>query len=100
MPLDKLRPLADGRVFTGRKAISIGFADHDGGEIEAIDIAADMAKIPGEPRVLRRGAFRRFLGINLDQVFRGKTESSIDTVAGLAGLTHARTPALLYLYIP
>lgn len=41
MPLDKVRTLADGRVFTGRMALKEGLIDAIGGEREAIQWLAD-----------------------------------------------------------
>jgi len=41
MPLDKVRSLADGRVFTGRMALKEGLIDAIGGEREAIQWLAE-----------------------------------------------------------
>lgn len=53
--LDKkvLEEHADGRVFTGRKAVELGFADEVGGYDEAIKAAADMAKLGENPDVFK-----------------------------------------------
>lgn len=49
---EKIRPLADGRVFTGRQAKEIGLVDEVGDLREAIKIAAELSGIKGEPRVI------------------------------------------------
>jgi protease IV len=51
MPLEKLKPLADGRIFTGVQAQKVGLADSLGNYADALDKAAELAKIKGEPRV-------------------------------------------------
>ena len=45
--------LADGRVFTGQEARENGLIDDLGTYQDAIDAAAKMAGISGEPRILR-----------------------------------------------
>ncbi|MGB7417443.1 MAG: signal peptide peptidase SppA [Thermosynechococcaceae cyanobacterium] len=51
MPLEKLKPLADGRIFTGIQAQKVGLADSLGNYADALDKVAELAKIKGEPRV-------------------------------------------------
>lgn len=47
-----VRPLADGRIFTGRQAKDIKLVDELGNLDDAIRLAADMAGIEGEPKVV------------------------------------------------
>lgn len=51
MPLEKVRPLADGRVFTGRQALAVGLVDSLGNYEDAIAKAGTLAGIKGEPTV-------------------------------------------------
>lgn len=51
MPLTKLKPLADGRIFTGRQALRVGLVDSLGNYQAALAKAAALAKIKGEPSV-------------------------------------------------
>ncbi|MNR92135.1 putative signal peptide peptidase SppA [compost metagenome] len=51
MPIDKLRPLADGRIFTGSQAKQVGLVDSLGNWRVALGTTADMAGIKGEPTV-------------------------------------------------
>lgn len=51
MTVDEVINLSDGRVYTGARAKELGLVDEIGNLYDAIDIAADMAGIEGEPRV-------------------------------------------------
>lgn len=51
MPMEKLRPLADGRIFTGSQAQKVGLVDSLGNWRVALDKTADLAGIKGEPKV-------------------------------------------------
>lgn len=53
LSLEKLEPLADGRVYTGRKALDLGLVDELGGFDRAVRLAAKLGGIRGEPRVVR-----------------------------------------------
>jgi len=48
-----IRALADGRVFSGRRAKELGLVDGLGGLEEAVQKAAELARIPGKPRLVR-----------------------------------------------
>lgn len=50
---EDIYPLADGSIFTGLQAYNLGLVDSLGGLHEAINIAADLAGIEGEPQVVR-----------------------------------------------
>ncbi|MBO8127915.1 MAG: signal peptide peptidase SppA [Peptococcaceae bacterium] len=52
MDEDRVRELADGRVYSGRQARDLGLVDELGGLREAVRLAADMADIKGEPRII------------------------------------------------
>ncbi|HEY9855021.1 MAG TPA: signal peptide peptidase SppA [Stenomitos sp.] len=51
MPLDKLKPLADGRVFTGDLAQKVGLVDSLGNYEDAIVKTGALAGIKGTPKV-------------------------------------------------
>lgn len=53
LPLEKVRELADGRVYTGRQAAALKLVDSLGYSEDAIDEAARRGGIEGEPRVVR-----------------------------------------------
>ena len=52
MTPESVRKLADGRVFTGEEARQLGLVDDLGTLQDAIQSAAKMAGIPGEPNIL------------------------------------------------
>ncbi len=52
LPIDKVRALATGRVFSGRQAKEVGLVDELGGLEHAIEIAAKLGKIEGKPEVI------------------------------------------------
>ncbi len=53
MSPEKVRELADGRVFTGEQAVELGLVDTLGTYEDAIRIAAGVAGISGEPSIVR-----------------------------------------------
>jgi len=52
LPPEKVRELADGRIFTGRQARDLGLVDELGGLQLAIRKAANLGGIEGEPQVV------------------------------------------------
>ncbi|HBL17299.1 MAG: hypothetical protein A2X36_05940 [Elusimicrobia bacterium GWA2_69_24] len=53
MPKEKLRALADGRIFTGEQGLQAGLVDELGGLWDAVQLAGKLANIKGEPKVYR-----------------------------------------------
>jgi protease-4 len=49
---EKVREIADGRVYTGKQAMELGLVDDLGNLPEAIDRAAELGGIEGEPRLV------------------------------------------------
>ncbi|SNX55110.1 signal peptide peptidase SppA [Thermoanaerobacterium sp. RBIITD] len=52
MPYDKVKSLADGRVFSGRQALKLGLVDKLGDFYDAVDIAAKSVGIKGNPQLI------------------------------------------------
>lgn len=52
MAPEKVLPLADGRIFTGRQALEVGLVDTLGNLPDAIEVAAELGGIDGEPQVV------------------------------------------------
>lgn len=65
IPEEKLRQLADGRIFTGEQAKEVGLVDEIGTFEEGIRLAARLAGIKGEPHVYEEGffPFERIFGL-------------------------------------
>jgi protease-4 len=53
LPKESVRKLADGRVYTGRKAYALGLIDTLGTYQDAILIAADLAGIGRSPKIIK-----------------------------------------------
>ena len=53
MPEETLRPLADGRIFTGEQALALGLVDQLGDFEDAVTLAGRLGGIRGRPRVVR-----------------------------------------------
>lgn len=51
IPLEQLKPLADGRIFTGRQAQQAKLVDSLGNTYDALQKLADLAGIQGDPTV-------------------------------------------------
>lgn len=89
--LDRARvlELADGRVYSGRRARELGLVDSLGGLEDAIRKAAELAGIPGRPKVVRpRRGFR--LRDLLEWV-----QGGVDVPAWLRGGRGASGPPIL-----
>jgi protease-4 len=52
LPVEEVRTIADGRVYTGRQALELGMVDDVGRLDDAISKAAELGGIEGEPRVI------------------------------------------------
>jgi len=78
IPVDEVRKLADGRVFTGREAKENRLIDEIGTFQDAVEAAAKMGGIVGEPKLLAP-AKKRFSALDL---LLGNAESLIPLVSG------------------
>jgi protease-4 len=52
LDVEDVRPIADGRILTGRQALEVQLVDDLGNLDDAVRIAADMVGIKGEPRLV------------------------------------------------
>ncbi len=75
MPYERVRELADGRVFTGRQAKEVGLVDELGNIQDAIMEAARLGGIEGEPEVVTReeklGVLDLLLNSRIPEELRG-----------------------------
>ncbi|HEU4683363.1 MAG TPA: signal peptide peptidase SppA [Nitrospira sp.] len=72
MEVSAVQALADGRIFTGRQAKDAKLVDELGNLEDAIQLAADLAGIEGEPKVVeprRRFSVRELLESRLPPLF-------------------------------
>jgi protease-4 len=63
MPYDDVKKIADGRIYTGEQALKVGLVDELGNLEDAIQAAAKLSGIKGEPVVITKK--ERFSFINL-----------------------------------
>ncbi|MGD8371500.1 MAG: signal peptide peptidase SppA [Syntrophobacterales bacterium] len=83
MEEEKVREVADGRIFTGEQAKELGLVDELGDLKDAINAAAKMAGIEGEPKVIYPEKKKRsLLSYLLDQA----TENLVDQLQKYMGL--------------
>lgn len=61
LPVEKVRTLADGRVFTGEQALSLHLVDRLGTLQDAVTEAGRLAGIKGEPRLIMPPKKRKLL---------------------------------------
>ena len=96
MSLATVRELADGRIYTGRQALAVGLVDELGNLQSAIDKAAELGGISGEPRIVEYEhlpdfqTFLRGFSIRLNK-------SEADHIADI--VTRFTTPSLEYRYV-
>jgi protease-4 len=72
IPVEEVRRLADGRIFTGRQALKEGLVDELGNLEDAIMISAELAGIEGEPEVVT--AKKKF---SIIEMLRGEISSQV-----------------------
>lgn len=80
LPMDRVRALADGRVYTGAQAKRLGLVDALGGESDAIRLATKLAGIKGEPEVLeyrRAGILDLLKEMGISGSFSGWSDESL-----------------------
>ena len=96
MPEEKVRPFADGRIFTGTQALEAGLVDSVGTSIDAIALAKKLGRIIGEPKILHRQ------DDVLDRLSNFLEEATMPAEARVRGflLTLAPGPGLEYRWSP
>ena len=79
LSFDKVKSLADGRIFSGRQAKALGLVDRLGDFQDAIKVAAKLGKIQGKPHVAyppkeKVDFFKYFLNESISQLRKGVQE--------------------------
>lgn len=87
--LEEVKKFADGRIFTGMQAIEYGLVDEIGSQSDAVDLAATLSEIKGEPDLIeiepKKSFFQKISGANMLQILE---KTGINTV-------HSRIPLWL-----
>lgn len=93
MTREEVLNLSDGRIYTGATAMDLGLVDETGNMYDAIDIAAELGNITGDPTITYMNK------PSLSQLLFGSEESMEDinpcTVPGFPGSVRSARP---YLY--
>lgn len=90
LDVEKVRALADGRIFSGRQAQRLGLVDELGGLQEAIQAAARLGDISGEPVIVEEPK-ERFSLLNL---ILG------ESMSGVLSRAAPLAPVLAFLFHP
>jgi len=96
LPEEEVRALADGRIFTGRQALELGLVDAEGDQNDAVQIAARMGGIEGEPGILRFEREPGLLDLLWSSVSRARRPAELILLEELLG--RGRVPSLQYLF--
>lgn len=71
LPMEKVTPYADGRIFTGEQAVALGFADQVGTYTDAVEVLGEMTKLGKNPEVFEPpkeyDSFIQYLTSNQDE---------------------------------
>lgn len=94
LDLDEARELADGRVYTGKQALDLGLVDELGNLSDAIDAAAELGGIEGEPRVVEYERAPNLIDVLLSGLSPSTPLVSIDELLGVE-----RRFTVQYLYV-
>jgi len=116
IPMDRVTPIADGRIFSGSQAFELKLVDHLGTLSDAIEMAGEMGGIKGKPNVVypERGR-RKWLQMLFDDASSPDDDSEAtatsrsgvsalvdaiaDRVVGAAGITSVRLqPGIYWLW--
>lgn len=95
MDIEKLKPYADGRVFTGKKAKEIGLIDSLGTFDDAINIAAKMSGIDGEPTIIKE---RERISL-IERILEGLSNTEIKNIKEELKNEFINQPILQYKFI-
>lgn len=91
IPREEVLAIADGRLLSGAQALRLGLVDQLGGLQEAIQAAAELAGIRGEPQVVEVGRPPTLLEAFLSAVWQGNPLQTLDLGQG-AGLEYRYLP--------
>ncbi len=88
LPLEKVRELADGSIYTGQQALELGLVDEVGTLDDAVAKAAELGGIEGEPRVIEL----KLTPTLFDLLYSFPARSALPTLEEI--LSWAGTPSL------
>lgn len=86
IPLEDIKKIADGRVFTGLKAKELGLVDEIGDLEHSIKLAAQLGKIKGEPEIITKKTSI------INDLLKGDTESLINKLLPVTKIYYIYSP--------
>ena len=86
---EKVKEIADGRIFTGRQAVGLKLVDELGDLDHAAEVAATLAQLDGKPELVypkeeRRSVWRYMMEEMVSVLKREMVESVVETGPGLS----------------
>ncbi len=82
IPLERVKEIAKGRVWTGAQAKDIGLVDELGGIMKAIEVAKEMAEIDTDTKInLKRFPRAKSTSEQLEELFGGSAQMSENLAA-------------------
>lgn len=84
IPIEKVRELADGRIFSGEQAVALKLADRIGTMQDALEEAARLGGISGEPHLIKPPKKRRLL---LDMLVEESASRLVDKMRSEFGFS-------------
>ena len=82
IPLERVKEIAKGRVWTGAQAKEIGLVDELGGIMKAIEVAKEMAEIDADAKInLKRFPRAKSTSEQLEELFGGSAQMSENLAA-------------------
>ncbi len=93
LPLEDVRELANGSIYTGRQALEVGLVDGVGTLDDAIAKAAELGGIEGEPRVVELESLPSFF----DMLYGFQSRSTLPTLEEMLGWAGA--PSLQFRFV-
>jgi protease-4 len=95
---DEIDAVAQGRVYTGRRALALGLIDHVGDLEKAVTLAADAAGLKAKPALERieinKPGLAQKLGLSAQAIVGAPVSESLEALA--VATTLASEPALAY----
>jgi protease-4 len=85
MPKERVRALADGRIFSGRQALEVGLVDFLGDSTDALELAGKLVGIKGRPQIKRERE-------HLSDIFEFLESRMTGLVSGGAWLSGFKAP--------
>lgn len=92
LPIDKIRALADGRVYTGKQAKALGLVDELGNYYDALDATGALAGIKGTPETVEYGSVRNWKTWFTSEMANQVAGKIMEAIEAQSGVSEMMTP--------